>query len=161
MNDMSILDKLIEKKDILAYIKFRRLHLHLDIKMLQCKALPKEEKTLGLKQLNGRIKELDNLKKCINYNIKEESKDECSRWKNLKEKRHKGIYKDFVQENHIDGIYAIFKDGTKIKMYTKYLAVTKAWKKYTLNLIKERKDYDPNIECEIVDCNANPKKKDK
>ena len=47
------------------------------------------------------------------------------------------VFKDFREEHRTNGLYAIFDDGTVIRMYTKYMAITKAWKEYTLKKMKE------------------------
>lgn len=88
---MGILDKLIEKKDIIGYIKFRRLHLEVAYKRLEHSRGDKQERRLGLKQIKGRIKELNYFKVCINENIKKKSKEEFALWQNDKLKFYEDI----------------------------------------------------------------------
>lgn len=73
------------------------------------------------------------------------------RYFNIKDKDLIDEEKDH-EDFKYDGEFALFKDGTKIKMFTKCGSVTKAWKEYALNLIKERKDYNPNIDVVAKDC---------
>lgn len=79
---MSILNELIEKKDLRAYLHFRMLHLELERQKTNYLKIPGDEKKLILKQLTGRIRELEKLKANI-HKIKNDSKYECSKWKYL------------------------------------------------------------------------------
>ena len=61
---MTILDKLLEKKDILAYINFRILRLKDDLDAIM-KSTPEKERELIKERFNGRIMELEELKTII------------------------------------------------------------------------------------------------
>lgn len=63
---MGILDKLLEKKDVLAYIKFRAaiLKKELDITLV---STPDKDKQFIKKQFDGRILELEELRKTIEH----------------------------------------------------------------------------------------------
>ena len=89
---MSILDKLIEKKDLSAYLHFRKLHLELERQKIQIEDEPAgvEVKKGALKQISGRIFELDKLAKNID-SIKNNSKYECDKWQYLKEKKKEAV----------------------------------------------------------------------
>lgn len=58
---MTILDKLLEKKDVLAYIDFRILSLKNDLKILT-ESTPEKNRELIEERFNGRIMELEELK---------------------------------------------------------------------------------------------------
>jgi len=61
---MTILDKLLEKKDVLAYINFRILHLKDDLDaVLNSTSL--KDRELIKERFNGRILELEELKNVI------------------------------------------------------------------------------------------------
>jgi len=77
-----ILDKLMEVKDLKAFIKYRIQHLEKQKKNINKIEEKKREKVV--KQINGRIKELRFLRKLIwkKNLIKEESK---SYWRELNE----------------------------------------------------------------------------
>lgn len=64
-----ILDKLIEKKDVFAYIKFRTEQLQ----QYDIKIYPKKERELQRQRLMGRLRELKHLKDSMNSGIKKES----------------------------------------------------------------------------------------
>ena len=62
---MAILDKLLEKKDVLAYIDFRILHLKDDLDaVLNSTSL--KDRELIKERFNGRILELEELKYIVN-----------------------------------------------------------------------------------------------
>lgn len=71
-----ILEKLMEKKDILAYIKWRMAVLEILRKRIPEKEVPKKREC-AIKQMKGRMKELRVLRKCINEGIKKASMNEC------------------------------------------------------------------------------------
>lgn len=67
-----ILDKLVEKKDIILYINFRMEKLS---KEFDINKYPIKERESQVERLNGRIKELKKLKDVINRNeLKTKSK---------------------------------------------------------------------------------------
>jgi hypothetical protein len=71
---MGILDELVEKKDILAYINIRKTTLKMEMKK-QLTLLPDDQKEKMVQRLGGRIRELDTLKRAIDHNqIREQSK---------------------------------------------------------------------------------------
>lgn len=65
---MAILDKLLEKKDVLAYIDFRVLSLKNDLEIV-IKSTPDKNRELIKERFNGRIMELEELKHVINQGI--------------------------------------------------------------------------------------------
>lgn len=69
---MAILDELIEKKDILAYIDFRVKLLAENIKRVVKCTTPKLRQK-GIDKICARITELKYLKNCINKGIKQSS----------------------------------------------------------------------------------------
>jgi len=71
-----ILEKLMEKKDVLAYIKWRIDVLEITLKRIPEIEAPKNRQ-YAIKQVRGRIKELRVLRKCINEGIKKASMNEC------------------------------------------------------------------------------------
>ncbi len=58
---MAILDKLLEKKDVLAYIDFRILRLKDDLDVVM-KSTQEKDRELIKERFNGRILELEELK---------------------------------------------------------------------------------------------------
>ena len=62
---MTILDKLLEKKDILAYIDFRILRLKDDLDAV-VKSTTEKDRELIKERFNGRIMELEELKHIVN-----------------------------------------------------------------------------------------------
>jgi len=62
---MTILDKLLEKKDILAYIDFRILRLKDDLNVV-INSTPDKDRELIKERFNGRILELEGLKHIVN-----------------------------------------------------------------------------------------------
>ena len=87
---MSILNELIEKKDLRAYLHFRMLHLELERQKTNYLKIPGDEKKLRLKQLTGRIRELEKLRVNI-HKIKNDSKYEFSKYKYLKKQKDEFI----------------------------------------------------------------------
>jgi|PlaIllAssembly_1097288.scaffolds.fasta_scaffold06781_8 hypothetical protein len=69
---MAILDKLVEKKDILAYCDFRIKQLQIALSQLSTNCKPKSREQAS-KLLHGRIKELTHLRGVIHKGIKAES----------------------------------------------------------------------------------------
>lgn len=67
-----ILDKLIEKKDLKAFIAIRRKRLEASKK--EQLTLPENQRHPAWKQINGRLLELDFIEKHINK-LKEKSKE--------------------------------------------------------------------------------------
>ena len=67
---MSILDKLVERKDILIYIGLRIEMLKRDKKYV--KDLPEETRQKAIVKLNGRIKELERMKQVIHEHKEKE-----------------------------------------------------------------------------------------
>jgi len=63
---MTILDKLLEKKDVLAYIKFRIEILELELSKVLIETEDKDKQQIK-EQFNGRILELKELKKTIEF----------------------------------------------------------------------------------------------
>lgn len=63
---MTILDKLLEKKDVLAYIKFRTAILEKE-SYIALTSTPDKNKQFIKKQFDGRILELKELKKTIEH----------------------------------------------------------------------------------------------
>lgn len=61
---MTILDKLLEKKDVLAYIDFRILRLKDDLNVV-INSTPDKNRELIKERFNGRILELEELKTII------------------------------------------------------------------------------------------------
>ncbi len=79
---MTILDKLIEKKDLMTYINVRIEHLSKDMRKTIL-STPKEDREKVKQRMVGRIKELKVLKDCVHRNdVKEMSKHY---WKKNKE----------------------------------------------------------------------------
>ena len=62
---MTILDKLLEKKDVLAYIDFRILRLKDDLNVV-INSTPDKDRELIKERFNGRILELEGLKHIVN-----------------------------------------------------------------------------------------------
>ena len=69
---MGILDKLVEKKDILAYCDFRIQQIRQSIKMLPLNCKPKSRERAQVK-LEAKIQELKHIKAVIGKGIKAES----------------------------------------------------------------------------------------
>jgi len=65
---MTILDKLLEKKDVLAYINFRILSLKNDINIVM-ESTPYKNRELIKERFNGRILELEELKYIVHQGI--------------------------------------------------------------------------------------------
>ena len=65
---MTILDKLLEKKDVLAYINFRILSLKNDINIVM-KSTPDKNRELIKERFNGRILELEELKTIVHQGM--------------------------------------------------------------------------------------------
>ena len=65
---MTILDKLLEKKDVLAYIDFRILSLKNDLNVVM-KSTPYKNRELIKERFNGRILELEELKGILSQGI--------------------------------------------------------------------------------------------
>jgi len=63
---MTILDKLLEKKDVLAYIKFRIEILELELSKVLIETEDKDKQQIK-EQFDGRILELKELKKIIEF----------------------------------------------------------------------------------------------
>lgn len=83
---MSILDKLIERKDLLAYISKRKERLELE-KKKEMKEQPKEKREFIRQRFNGRIQELKKLKEIVhNHKIKSKSKETTRYINNIKDK---------------------------------------------------------------------------
>jgi len=83
---MTILDKLLEKKDILAYINFRILRLKDDLDAIM-KSTPEKERELIKERFNGRILELEELKNVIHQgttSLKFKSKGYSKKVKHLR-----------------------------------------------------------------------------
>jgi len=71
---MSILDKLMEKKDLRAYIEFRIPHLEDEKRKIPDRLEPQKREP-AIKQIEGRIKELKHLRELLEEDrIKEASK---------------------------------------------------------------------------------------
>ena len=69
-----ILDKLLEKKDLSAYIKWRIEQLRKELVPKEIKKLPEKQRFTVQCRISGRIKELRQLKRVlVNQGIKEES----------------------------------------------------------------------------------------
>jgi hypothetical protein len=74
---MTILDKLVEKKDLLAYVKYRRQYLK-DIQAFEVHKQPDKKKQLVYERFRGRMEELDTLASVIRNNkVKDQSKRLC------------------------------------------------------------------------------------
>ena len=69
---MTILDSLIEKKDILIYLKFRRKRLREELKDIE--KYPEKKREGIVKVLGVRIKELDRLLQLI---LENKLKEDC------------------------------------------------------------------------------------
>lgn len=70
-----ILDKLLEKKDLVAYTDWRIKQLNKERQSTKIKGLPEKERERFKATLFGRVKELKHLKTVtLNQGIKEESK---------------------------------------------------------------------------------------
>lgn len=79
---MGILDELIEKKDLRAYIAMRIAMIRMEIKN-NLKKLPEDKKEKMLNRASGRIRELESMKKTIHNNkVKEQSKMLFAKCKN-------------------------------------------------------------------------------
>lgn len=61
-----ILENLIEKKDIMAYVDFRIKHLILEREKVPYLKIQDKRKEITIKKLDGRIAELELIKKDIN-----------------------------------------------------------------------------------------------
>jgi len=79
---MVLLDKLIEKKDLMLYTKLRIELLQKELKKIPKKTEPKKRQ-MALKQVRGRIMELKRMRAILNK-IKDQSK---TIWKNLAEEK--------------------------------------------------------------------------
>jgi hypothetical protein len=103
---MAILDQLIEKKDIKAYINFRIKRLLVVKASIVNKTSanyanikPRKRQT-AIKQIKGRILELKQLRKAVNVGIKETSKKECvGYWGQLKTE-YPEKYKELTEKNN-------------------------------------------------------------
>ncbi len=76
---MGILDKLLEKKDVLAYINFRILSLKNELSKI-LDITPDKDKELIRERFNGRILELTELKNVVHQGLiilKTKSKSYC------------------------------------------------------------------------------------
>ena len=77
MDEMSILDKLMEKKDLRAYIEFRLENLQKEQVELPEKITEPEKQEPAIKQVKGRIKELKRLRMLLEGGkLKAASKEE-------------------------------------------------------------------------------------
>ena len=80
---MTILDKLLEKKDVLAYIQFRTSILEKELEVVLV-STPDQDKQFIKKQFDGRILELDELRKTIEHGtLKEKSISYARRYKKM------------------------------------------------------------------------------
>lgn len=107
-----ILDKLMEKKELVIYLKFRREHLVLERQKVPFVEKDKLKIGLRMRQLTGRIKELDSLRKIMARNgLKEAGIFEYREAKYLKEQKAEHLRKDEVD--------SIFDDLQKLVEYHK------------------------------------------
>lgn len=84
---MGILDELIEKKDLMAYIDIRIQTMKMEIQN-NLKILPYDKKEKMLNRTSGRIRELESLRRIVHNNqIREQSKILFSKNNKLKEDR--------------------------------------------------------------------------
>jgi hypothetical protein len=81
-----ILNKLLEKKDLLGYIKYRKLVLGMEQYMVTKSVKPKDRES-AIRQIKGRIRELRLLSQVVHGDVQKHGKEMCRRYHELSEKK--------------------------------------------------------------------------
>jgi hypothetical protein len=79
-----ILNKLMEKKDLLGYIKYRKLVLGIEQYLVTKNMKPKDRES-AIRQIKGRIKELSLLSQVVRGDVQKHGKEMCRRYHELSE----------------------------------------------------------------------------
>ena len=87
-----IIDKIIEKKDLLAYINFRKKVLGMEQYLIPFQLKPKDREG-AIRQVKGRVKELRMMSEVIHGDVKSHSKEMCRRFYELKKKSEEKAWK--------------------------------------------------------------------